>query len=186
MPTCRHQFPGLRVRSMFVLLLALSPACCTTTPPAPKPAESAREVLGPPAPRAARPVLHAAWSFQTEPDACTAVAKAGATSLQISVRRQGPIRLTMSVPGDAPAKPAARFNGPAGRWLIAGSPAGRRQDLFTLARDETSLSRILMLLSGGTLNLEPPGEDLSILSLPESGAEGQQWFACVRRIVNWT
>jgi hypothetical protein len=171
---------------MFVLLLALSPACCTTPPPPPKPAEPVPEVLGPPVPHAARPVLHAAWSFQTEPDACTAVAKAGAAALQIAVRREGRIRLTVSVPAGAPAKPAVRFNGPAGRWLIPGSPAGPRQDVFTLARDDISLSRILMLLSGGTLNLEPPGEDLPILSLPESGAEGQQWFACVRRIVNWT
>jgi hypothetical protein len=171
---------------MFVLMLTLLPACCDAPPPPPKPAAPAPEVLGPPPPHAARPVLHGAWSFQAKPDACIAVAKAGATSLQIAVRRDGPIRLTMSVPGDAPAKPVVHFNGPAGRWLVPGTPAGRRQDVFSLARDETALSRILMLLSGGTLNLEPPGEDLPILSLPESGAEGQQWFACVRRIVIWT
>jgi hypothetical protein len=186
MLTRRHKSPGSRLRSMFVLLLALSPACCATTPPPPEPAAPAPEVLGPPAPPAVRPVLHAAWSFHTEPDACIAVARASAASLQIAVRREGLIRLTMSLPGDAPAKPVVRFNGPAGRWMIPGTPAGRRQDLFTLARNETSLSRILVLLSGGTLDLQPPGEDLPILSLPESGANGQQWFACVRRIVNWT
>lgn len=168
---------------MAVLLLALSAACCTTPSAPPNSAEPAPEVLGPPPPPAPRPVLRAAWSFQAKPDACTAIAKAGATSMQIVVRREGLIRLTVAVRGDAPAKPVVHFDGPAGRWLIAGGPAGPRLEGFYLARDETSLSRILMLLSGGTLNLEPRGEDLPILSLPESGAEGQQWFACVRRIV---
>jgi hypothetical protein len=69
--------------------------------------------------------------------------------------------------------------------VIPGNHAGR-QDLFTLGRNATSLGRILTLLSGGTLSLEPPGEDLPILSLPESGVAGQRWFACVRGIVIWT
>jgi hypothetical protein len=167
---------------MFVLLLALWPACCASPPP--KAAEQAPEA--PPAPpvQAARPVLRAAWSFQTAPDACVALAKAGPASLQITVRPERLIRLTVALPGDAPDKPTARFNGPAGHWLILGMRAGRREALFTLGRDETSLSRILVLLSGGMLNLEPRGEDLPILSLPESGAQGREWFACARRSVN--
>ncbi|HVC63431.1 MAG TPA: hypothetical protein VND19_24090 [Acetobacteraceae bacterium] len=124
------------------------------------------------------------WSFRTGPDACIALAKAGSTSLQIAVRPEGLIRLSMSLPGDPPARPVGHFNGPAGHWLIFGTHAGRREAIFVLGRDEISLSRILMLLSGGVLNLEPAREDLPILVLPESGVEGQEWFACARRSVN--
>lgn len=170
---------------MFGLLLALLPACCTAPQPAPKPAEPTSAVQAPPPPHV-RPVLHAAWSFQTGSDACVAVAKAGAASLQIAVRREGLIRLTLSLPGAPPPRPVARFIGPAGRWVVQGSPAGRHDVLFTLGRNNTSLSRILMMLSGGVVSLEPPGEDSPILSLPESGPEGQQWFTCVRGIVIWT
>lgn len=166
---------------MIVLLFTLLPACCASPP---KPAEPAPEAPPPPRPHAARPILRAAWSFQTGPDACIALAKAGSTSLQIVVRPEGLIRLGLSLPGDAPGRPVASFSGSAGRWQILGTHAGRREVLFTLGRDEFSLSRILMLLSGGLLNLEPAGEDLPILSLPESGAEGQKWFACARHSVN--
>jgi hypothetical protein len=172
---------------MFVLSLALLPACCASPKPAPPPPpEPAPEVQAPPPPPVVRPTLHATWSFQTEPDTCVAVAKAGAASLRIAVPAEGLIRLTVTLPGDTPAKPVAHFSGPAGRWLLPGTHAGRRENLFTLHRDATSLGRILVLLSGGVLNLEPPGEDLPVLSLPESGADGQRWFACVRRIVIWT
>jgi hypothetical protein len=134
--------------------------------------------------QAVRPILRAAWSFQTGPDACIALARAGSTSLKIAVRPEGLIRLTVALPGDAPNKPAAHFSGPAGHWLILGTHAGRREAAFTLGRDETSLSRILMLLSGGMLNLEPSDQEVPILSLPESGAEGQEWFACARGSVD--
>ena len=141
-----RQRPGPRRPSMLALLLALLPACCTSPPaPAPTPAAALPEPPPPPPPvPAARPVLHAAWSFQSEPDACVAVARAGAASLEIAVPRDGPIRLTLALPGSRPTRPVARFQGPAGRWLIPGTHAGRRLDLFTLARDETSLSRILV------------------------------------------
>jgi hypothetical protein len=184
MPLRRPQFRDPRRRRTFVLLLALWPACCAPPQPPPKPAEPALEAPPPPPVQAARPVLRAAWSFQTGPDACVALAKAGPASLQITVRPERLIRLTVALPGNVPDKPAARFNGPAGHWLIRGTRAGRREALFALGRDETSLGRILVLLSGGMLNLEHPGEDLPILSLPESGAQGQDWFACARRSVN--
>lgn len=171
---------------MSVLLLALLPACCAAPKPPPPPPAPPPEVQAPPPVHAARPILRAAWSFQTGPDACVAIAKAGATTLQIAVRREGLIRLTVSLPGDAPGKPIARFSGAAGRWLLPGAHGGRREAVFTLARSETSLSQILVLLSGGTFSLEPSDPEVPILSLPESGAEGQQWFACVRGIVIWT
>lgn len=181
MPVRPPRFRGSRRQRMIVLLLTLLPACCA---PPPKPAEPVPEAPPPAQPHAARLVLRATWTFQAGPDACIALAKAGSTSLQIAVRPEGLLRLAMSLPGDAPDRPVARFSGSAGYWQILGAHAGDREVTFSLARNETSLSRILMLLSGGMLSLEPPDENLPVLSLPESGAEGRKWFACARRSVN--
>src|ERR1700728_1113901 len=103
-----HYSQPSRRPSMLVLLLALLPVCCAAPQAPPKPPESVPEVQAPPPPRAAHPILRAAWAFHTTPDACTALAKGGAASLQISVRREGPIRLSIALPGDDPAKPVAR------------------------------------------------------------------------------
>lgn len=170
------------LHNRFVLLLVLLLACCAPTPPAPKPPEQP-----PPAPppqvHAARPVLRATWSFQSASDTCTAIASSGTTSLQIVIRPEGMIRLRLSLPVAAPDKAEARFNGPAGHWQIQGDHVDHREVWFSLPRNETSLSRILMLLSGGLLNLEPARADVPVLSLPGSGAEGQHWFTCARRNV---
>lgn len=131
-------------------------------------------------------MLRAAWSFRTGPDACVALAKAGSSNVQIAVRPEGLIRLSVSLPGNAPTRSVAHFSGPAGHWLMLATHTGPHEVLFLLARDETSLSRVLILLSGGMLDLGTPGDDLPILSLPESGAEGQEWFACARSSVNGT
>jgi hypothetical protein len=167
-------------------LLALLLACCTAPHPPPKPTEPALDLPPPPPPPPARPVLRAAWSFRSGPDACIALAKAGASNLQIAVRPEGLIRLSLSLPGDSPARSVAHFSGPAGHWLMPATHTGPHEVLFLLARNETSLSRVLILLSGGMLDLETPSFDLPILSLPESGAEGQEWFACARSSVSGT
>jgi hypothetical protein len=132
---------------------------------------------------AAHPVLRAAWSFQSGPDACIATARAGAASLEIAVRPDSAIRLTLALPGDPPDRPVAHFSGPAGHWAMLGLRAGHHEAAFALGRNESALSRVLMLLSGGMLQVEAPGEALPTLSLPESGADGQQWFMCARRNV---
>jgi hypothetical protein len=172
-----------RNRNNLILLLALLPACCAPKPPAPAPVATLPLPPPPPAPRPARPVLHATWSFDSDAESCTAIARAGATQLQIVVRPGGPIRLSLSLPMEPPARPVARFAGPAGRWLIAGAHAGRREAIFPLDHNEGGLSRILMLLSGGTFDLQPPEDDLPILLLPGSGHDGDRWFACARHHV---
>jgi hypothetical protein len=185
MPLCHRECQLLPRWRTVVLLLALLPACCAAPKPVPPPPEPALELpLPPPAPPV-RPVLRAEWTFQTGPDSCIALARAGSASLQIAVQREGLIRLTVSLSGETPIRPVAQFSGPAGHWLSSGTHAGRRAVVFTLNRTNTSLSQILMLLSGGALNVGPSDGDVPILSLPESGADGQQWFACVRRIVTW-
>lgn len=195
MPVRRRRCGSPRLRTPLALpiaasLIALALACCAPAPPPPAPAATAPLPLPPPPP-AEHPVLRAAWSFQATQDACVALAKAGPASLRIAIRPDGLIRLTLSLPGETGARPVARFSGPAGHWQMEGSllPARRSASslaTFSLARNDTSLGRILMLLSGGLLELGPPKSGLPILALPESGDDGRQWFVCARRSVTGT
>ena len=134
--------------------------------------------------------MRAAWSFQAAQDSCVALARAGSASLRILISADGMIRLTLTMPGQSGATPVARFNGPAGNWLMKGALLPSRQSAllatFSLPRNDTSLSRILMLLSGGMLELGPADAGLPILALPESGDDGRQWFICARRSVTGT
>lgn len=175
---CLRTLPALPL----ALLLALALAGCTpSTPPAPPPA-AAEPLPLPPPPPVIRAVLRAVWTFDTSPESCTMAAKAGAAGLLLTIRPDGPIRLIVSLPAAPPSRPAAHFAGPAGHWAIDGVAAARHQAVFPLPRNDTTLGRILMILSGGTLDLGPaPG--LPILALPESGAAGRQWFDCARHNV---
>ena len=210
MPVRRRRCGSPRLRTPLALLIAasliaLALACCAPTPPPPAPAAAAPLPLPPPPP-AEHPVLRAAWSFQATQDTCVALAKAGPASLRIAIRPDGLIRLILSLPGQTGARPVARFSGPAGHWQMEGAllPARRSTSspatsspatsslatsslaTFSLARNDTSLGRILMLLSGGLLELGPPESGLPILALPESGDDGRQWFVCARRSVTGT
>lgn len=183
MHVCYRRLRGSLSRSLLILPFALLLACCAPHS-APAPAVPAVALPPPPPPPpVAPPTLRAAWSFHSGSDACIAVAKAGAASLQISVRPVGPIRLNLSLTRDIPEHPVARFNGPAGSWLMQGTRAGPRSAVFLLGRSDVSLSRVLLLLSGGRLRLESPENDLPILLLPESGTSGDDWFACARNSV---
>jgi hypothetical protein len=161
----------------FAALILLLSAC--SKPPPPKTAPAAPPP--PPPAKAARAVVHAAWAFRTGQD-CIAVAAAGRVRLTVAVRRTGPVRLTVVTPAEAAGRPVARFRGPAGAWSVHGIVSGR-EAVFSMGRDMDALSRVLMLLSGGVLELEPPDADWPVLDLPPSGADGQQWFDCVRNSV---
>lgn len=126
-------------------------------------------------------MVHTAWAFSTGHD-CVAVAAAGRVRLTIAVHRAGPIRMTVFLPAENTGKPVAQFHGPAGTWKAHGVVSGR-DAVFTMGRDMNALSRVLMLLSGGVLALEPSDGDWPILDLPPSGPEGQQWFDCARNSV---
>lgn len=137
----------------------------------------------PPPPPVQRRVLHAVWAFQVTPEACTAQARAGNAGLQVTVRREGAIRLVVSLPGVPPLKPVARFAGPAGRWTVGGTSLGHGQSAFLLPRSDSTLSKLLILLSGGVVEADPDLESAPILAVPESGDGGRQWFDCARRSV---
>lgn len=159
-----------------LLGLILLASCAQITPkPLPKPP--------PPPPIAEQPRLHPDWSFQTGPNACLAIATAGRTRLVVAVRRKQPIRLSVTTPYDSSGRPAAHFHGPAGAWSATGWRAGGHEIVFTLGHDVDSLSRVLMLLSGGIMDLDAPEKNLPIFILSAAGEQGQHWFACARKLV---
>lgn len=179
-PVCRSRVQMLSTRWVSVLLGSVLLASCAKPVPVPPPAP-------PPAPpprafRAVQPRLHAAWEFKADSDSCVAAAAAGSTRLELAVRSNGPIRLTVSLPNGSSGRPVARFDGPAGNWSVTGWHAGRTV-VFVLGHDINALSRVLMMLSGGVLDLQSPAKNLPIVTLAPSGASGQHWFACARRNV---
>jgi hypothetical protein len=104
------------------------------------------------------------------------------TSLIISIRRDTPIRLIVSLPvtpAHAPATVPLRFSGPAGNWQTA-SLRSARQVALTLASDDAALSKVLVLLSGGVLEVGEAAQPLVALAISPSDAPGQTWFDCAR------
>lgn len=171
----RPRTPNGPIAVLLGLLLLASCAHPAPKPPPPQPP--------PPPPAAEQPRLHPEWSFQTGPNACLAVAAAGHTRLVVAVRRKQPVRLSVTTPDDSSGRPVAHFHGPAGAWSATGWHAGEHEIVFTLGRDLDSLSRVLMLLSGGVMNLEAPEKNLPIFILSAAGEHGQRWFACARNLV---
>jgi hypothetical protein len=142
--------------------------------------------VAPPVQMPSHQVVRTTWNFVSGSDQCVAVAAAGATSLRIAVSRAAPIRLTLSLAMQlwwSPASHAAvplRFNGPAGRWQVTAQPSGNRQIIVTLGSDESALSRVLVLLSGGVLDVIEAERIVVSLVVGPSDAQGQLWFDCAR------
>jgi hypothetical protein len=128
------------------------------------------------------PVLHAEWSFSSGGDECLATASAGATALRISVQRESAIRLTVSLARqyEHEAIVPLRFAGPAGNWQVTARASGTSLLGVTLGSDNTALSHILVLLSGGTLNVGLPPHQVVSLVIKPSDTSGQNWFDCAR------
>lgn len=128
------------------------------------------------------PLLHAEWSFSSRGDECLATATAGATALRISVRRDLAIRLTISLAKQYEYEPIVplRFVGPAGTWQVTSRAYGTSLLGVTLGSDNTALSHILVLLSGGTFNVGLPPHAVVSMVIKPSDTSGQNWFDCAR------
>jgi hypothetical protein len=103
--------------------------------------------------------------------------------MQIAVRRDAPLRLVIALPSrpqPAPRTLPVRFTGPAGSWQAAGRLTAPRELTVALGADELALSRILVVLSGGTLDVGEPGQLVVSLAVGPSDAGGQEWFDCAR------
>ena len=153
---------------------------CSKPPPEPTP-----EVEAPPPPPAKPapvPILRAEWSFSAKSGECVAVAAAGATAMRVTVRRSSPIRLDVSLARQFAHDPVVplRFAGPAGNWQVTAREAGKTTLAVTLGTDNSALSHVLVLLSGGTLNVGLPPNAVVTLAIRPSDVGGQNWFDCAR------
>ena len=163
------------------LLLA---GCAAQPPPVEKKLDEPAPVVVPVAPRPPRQVISTTWSFDNRTDECLAVAASGRTSLQVIVRRNAPIQLAISLPRSLPpGKPAVvmRFSGPAGNWQINARRTGSRQLTADLGSDDTALSRVLVLLSGGLVEVGEQDQAIPSFGLAPSEASGRVWFDCARK-----
>jgi hypothetical protein len=165
-------------------VLTLLPLGCAQPPPG---EGTRREASVPAVPALVRhtppPPIRTAWTFQASDTACVAVAAAAGTSLLVSIRRDAPIRAVVALETPAAHGPASvplRFTGPAGAWQVAAHRSAARRFTVTLGADDTALSRVLILLSGGTLELGEPAQPIVALSIGASDTQGQAWFDCAR------
>ncbi len=157
---------------------------------APQPVEEAAPALPippvpppPPPRRPASPTIHTTWTFRTGGDDCAAEASAAGVSLQIEVQRDAPMRLTLALQSVSLRSQAAiplRFNGAAGSWRIVGRATGPHALAASLGSDAAALSHILVLLSGGLLEVGEAGASLAFLDISPSDKNGQAWFDCAR------
>src|SRR5579863_506232 len=176
-PSCGRAFSGI---GRAVLISALLIGCT------PSPEKTSEEALPlptpPPAQPAPAPTLRTDWTFSSQNDQCVATAAAGATALHVTVRRESPIRLDIALApkfGHDPAVPL-RFVGPAGTWQVTAHQVGTTLLSVTLGSDNIALSHVLVLLSGGTLDVGTPPQAVVVLAIRASDTNGQNWFDCAR------
>jgi hypothetical protein len=155
--------------------------CQHAQPPASKPAPA--PVVEAPPPPTHREAIRALWTFRAGESACTAIASGGHMGLTAIVRRTGSMHLSVALPAAAAARLGrtvpVQFTGPAGNWQLRGARA-RRSVEISLPLDDVALSRVLVLLSGGTLAVGDINQRVPSLRLPAAGDAGRHWFECTR------
>jgi len=171
----------MRVLAALMLLLA---SCAQPLPPG---EEGRREASIPAVPPFIRHVpneiVRTTWTFRSSDEECTAIAAGPGTSLQVAVRRDAPIRLVVALapaPTPRPVNAPLHFTGSAGSWQVTARRTAARQFTVALGSDDIALSRILVLLSGGTLELGRPPQPIVSLAISPSDTQGQTWFDCAR------
>lgn len=164
--------------------LALLAMGCTATPPpvaVPPPVAAAEP---PPAPPAAPRRLALRWTFRADEAACRAVAAGPGAAVSITVTRNTVgLAARLTTPG-APVRPAGaamQFQGAAGTWSAPLTQTGRRTAALAGGLNEDAVGRVLVMLSGGRLQVGRAGAGWPVLLLQASGAAGKLWFECVRR-----
>jgi hypothetical protein len=102
--------------------------------------------------------------------------------MRVTVRRASQIRLDVSLAPEYTHDPVVslRFAGPAGNWQVTAREAGGNSLAATLGADSSALSRVVVLLSGGSLNVGVPPHAVVTLALRPSDVGGQNWFDCAR------
>lgn len=173
------------IRKGALAALTLLLACCSKPQVEENRHEGTLPVVVPLVQRAPRQVIRTSWSFEAEPDSCVAIAAAGDTSLRLTIRRDEPIRLALELAPQIDRLPAGhaavslRFSGPTGSWQVSAQPGVRHHLTAALGATDTALSRVLVLLGGGTLDVGSQ-DQVSAIGIAPSEAQGQTWFDCAR------
>jgi hypothetical protein len=167
-------------RGSAVVALVLVVCACTAPQPTQPPREETMAPATPVVRSATHPLLRGTWRFDQDAAACVATLAAGRDTLTISVRRNVPVRLALALGEPAPATARLRFTGNSGNWQIGAQRAGDRSLGATLGADTIALSRVLVLLGGGTLDVGEAEQGLPAISVPAAGGQGQTWFDCSR------
>ena len=164
--------------SSITLFAALLAGC--TAEPAPEPTSPI--VLQPTITEAPRPrpvikqPMTAIWAFDGN-GTCKATATSSGPTLELTADRATAVMTLRYRVADAPRGAAPlRLSGPAGSWSLPARAVGRAIRV-SRPMDEDAASRMLVILSGGTLVAGRAGG----LSLPNAGEAGRAWFECVRR-----
>jgi hypothetical protein len=136
----------------------------------------------PPRPAPTRAPLRATWTFESGNDQCVASADAGSASVRVTIRRNAAAELLVSfATRSVPASPVPlRFSGPAGDWQVQARRSAARALGVTLGADNTALTHVLVLLSGGTFDVGSPERPIASVVIAPSDTRGQAWFDCAR------
>ena len=125
--------------------------------------------------------MRATWAFESGSEQCVASADAGTASVRVTVRRHAAVELLVSLAQVVPASAVPlHFSGPAGDWQVLARRNAARVLGVTLGTDNTALSHVLVLLSGGTFDVGPPERLIASFVIAPSDTRGQAWFDCAR------
>jgi hypothetical protein len=179
----RSASAGLPIALMVMLSLAgcgtpPSPAAGPVVTPEPKKAEPPRQ------PSIAPQPVTAMWKFLESGEICKATATNPAVTLDVTVSDDRLLFLAR-----ARTRPALRrgshtpiaFTGTSGSWTASGRLTTSHVVSASQPMDEAAVGRVLVLLSGGTLQVGGPHSKLPSLQVPDAGPAGRTWFECVRR-----
>jgi hypothetical protein len=165
-------------------VLGIGLAACTPPPPAvtvpPPPPPPPAQPL-PPSPVTPAPVT-SNWSFDRS--SCSAKASGPGLSLDVIASRTELhllIHTTHGVSRRANTETPVAFTGRSGSWSIAGRVANAREIAAVSPISEDVVSRVLVLLSGGTIRTGNGRIGVPILRVPDAGQPGRIWFECVKQ-----
>jgi hypothetical protein len=100
----------------------------------------------------------------------------------VTIRRNAAAELVVSLAAQVvPASPVPlRFSGPAGNWQVQARRTASRALAVSLGSDNTALTQVLVLLSGGAFDVGSPDRPIASLVIAPSDTRGQAWFDCAR------
>jgi len=168
--------------SPLLLSLFLGLAACQAAPtqaprrpvtraPSPPPAATPSEVVG-------------AWSFRIAGDRCIARVAHEDMTLAVTAGPSGKASFSVTAPGRSlPAGRTVRLNfkGDGGSWQLPGRTDAQRAAAASMTLDGTGEGRIRDLLGGGTVSVSGSGVSAPVLTVPDAGVSGRDWYACVGR-----